>query len=152
MGLTWKIYDIYVHSLKPELFYSLDFKNNTPLHVLIMHSSAALAESQLSAASDILRFLLRHYPSMATAENSDGDTAYDCLRYDDDYVTRLLLMAGASSLHPGELEELNWDARREAMLLFFSTPTTTVTEPNIFYRIRHAAGDTALMRTVISFL
>eukprot|EP01035_Chromulina_nebulosa_P027352 gene27352-35973_t len=106
--------------------------------------------SPLSEASDVLRFLLRHYPSMATARNSEGETLYDRIPAETVlfYARRLLLMAGASSLYPGVLEEMNYSARKQALLLFYSSST----EPNIFTRIRHAAGDMSLMRTVISYL
>jgi hypothetical protein len=43
----------------------------------------------------------------------------------------LLLLAGASSLHPGVLQELSYAARKEALLLFQSS----VTAPSILYRI-----------------
>jgi hypothetical protein len=65
------------------------------------------------------------------------------------YARRLLLLAGASSLLPGVLQELSYAARREALLLFHSS----VTAPSILYRIRYySAGSPELMRTIISFL
>jgi hypothetical protein len=58
------------------------------------------------------------------------------------------LLAGASSLYPGVLQEMNYAARRAALLLFYSSAT----EPSIFFRILHAAGGPVLMRTIVGFL
>ena len=146
----------YIHSMMPQLLLSLDAANNTPLHYLVNEDEDEVTRSlrrlisPLSEASDVLRFLLRHYPSMATARNSEGETLYDRIPAKTVlfYARRLLLMAGASSLYPGVLQEMNYSARRHALLLFYSSST----EPNIFTRIRHAAGDMSLMRTVISYL
>ena len=88
---------------------------------------------------------------MASAKDSDDNTLYDRLPADDAglvYARRLLLLAGASSLYPGVLQEMNYAARRAALLLFYSSAT----EPSIFSRIRHAAGGPVLMRTIVGFL
>ena len=145
----------YIHSLMPQLLLSLDASNNTPLHYLIddddSNRSLRRLISPLSDASDVLRFLLRHCPSLATAKNSDGITLYDRLPAVSVllYARRLLLMAGASSLYPGVLQRMNYAARKHALLLFYSS---SAMGPSIFSRIRHAAGDMSLMRTVLSFL
>ena len=142
----------YIQSIAPQLFFSLDSASRTPLHYIINeddvnHSFRKLL-SPLSAASDALRFLLRHWPSLATARDSNNMTFYDYLPAVLVYARRLLLMAGASSLHPGVLQEMNYAARRNMLFLFFSPAV----DSNIFCRIRHAAGDMSLMRTVASFL
>ena len=140
----------YIHSMMPELLLSPDNWNTTPLHFLIVRSKEFLRQP-LSAASDVLRFLLRHCPSLAAAKNSHGRTLYDSLPAGDvgfAYARRLLLLAGASSLYPGVLQEMNYAARREALLLFHSAAT----RPSIFYRIRYSAGGPELMRTIVGFL
>ena len=63
------------------------------------------------------------------------------------YARRLLLLAGASSLYPGVLQELNYAARREALLLFHSS-SSSVVGPSIFSRIRNGAGGSELMRAI----
>jgi hypothetical protein len=145
----------YIHAMMPELLLSVDDSNRTPLHDLIqkddVDESLEDLSSPLSAASDVLRFLLRHCPSLASAKDSGGDTLYDGLPADNAglfYARRLLLLAGASSLYPGVLQEMNYAARRAALLLFYSSAT----EPSIFSRIRHAAGGPVLMRTIVGFL
>ena len=118
--------------------------NNLPLHDIYL-------KKPLSAASDVLRFLLRHCRSLAFARNSVGHTLYDDLTAGDvgfAYARRLLLMAGASSLYPGVLQKLNYAVRRQALLLFHSC----VTRPSIYSRIRFSAGGPELMRTIVSFL
>ena len=108
--------------------------------------------SPLSAASDVLRFLLRHCPGLAAARDDNGKTLYDYLPAEDvglAYARRLLLLAGASSLHPGVLQEMNYAARREALLLFHSS---SAVGPSIFSRIRNGAGGPELMRTIVDFL
>ena len=144
----------YIHAVMPELLLSLDDLNRTPLHALI-NDDGSLDDLDLSVplstASDVLRFLLRHCPSLASARDSNGLTLYDRLTADDDrlaYARRLLLLAGASSLYPGVLQEMNYAARRTALLVFYSSAT----EPSIFTRIRLAAGDKSLIRSIVSFL
>ncbi len=67
------------------------------------------------------------------------------------YARRLLLLAGASSLYPGVLQEMNYAARREALLLFHSSSSSAL-GPSIFSRICNVAGGPELMRTIIGFL
>ena len=50
------------------------------------------------------------------------------------YARRLVLLAGASSLYPGVLQELNHAAHREALLLFHSS---SAVGPSIFYYTYH---------------
>ena len=140
----------YIYSMMPELLLSPDNWNATPLHFLIVYGKEFMRQP-LSAASDVLRFLLRHCPSLAATKNSHGWTLYDSLPARDvgfAYARRLLLLAGASSLYPGVLQEMNYAARREALLLFHSAAT----RPSIFYRIRYSAGGPELMRTIVGFL
>ena len=140
----------YIYSMMPELLLSPAYWNTTPLHFL-SHGKESLRQQPLSAASDVLRFLLRHCPSLAAAKVSYGWTLYDDLPAGDVgfvYARRLLLLAGASSLYPGVLQEMNYAARREALLLFHSAAT----RPSIFYRIRYSAGGPELMRTIVGFL
>eukprot|EP01035_Chromulina_nebulosa_P022987 gene22987-29782_t len=151
----------YIRSIVPEILMTVEsFNNNTPLHDLVKDDNYGGGDtkeslrslcSPLSEASDILRYLLRHCPSLAAAKNSNQHTLYDFLPEDDAglaYARRLLLLAGASALYPGVLQELNYAARREALLLFYSAATKL----SIFSRIRNAAGGAELMRTIVCFL
>ena len=140
----------YIHSVMPELLSSVDSLNRTPIHFLTVKAKNSL-HHPLSVASDLLRFLLRHCPSLACAKDYYGRTLYDLLSAKEvglSYARRLLLLAGASSLYPGVLQEMNYAARREALLLFHSC----VTRPSIYSRIRFSVGGPELMRTIISFL
>jgi hypothetical protein len=141
----------YIHSVMPELLLSVDGLDQTTLHYLIYCGFHHLT-SPLSAASDVLRFLLRHCPGLAAARDIHGLTSYDRLPAADvrfAYARRLLLLAGASSLYPGVLQEMNYAARREALLLFHSS---SAVGPSIFSRIRNGAGGPELMRTIVGFL
>ena len=145
----------YIHAMIPELLLSVDDSRKTPLHQLIddddVGGSLDELSSPLSPALNILRFLLRHRSSLASARDINGETLYDRLPADDArlaYSRRLLLLAGASSLYPGVLQEMNYAARRTALLVFYSSAT----KPSIFFRIRHAAGGPVLMRSIVTFL
>ena len=141
----------YIHSLAPELLLSVDKLNQTPLHYLGTRNLSP----PLSVKSDMLRFLLRHCPSSAAARDNYGRTLYDYLPAKDvklAYARRLVLLAGASSLYPGVLQELNYAARREALLLFHFSSSSHVTKPSIFSRIRNGVGGPELMRTIVCFL
>eukprot|EP01036_Dinobryon_divergens_P035681 gene35681-46281_t len=85
----------YIHAMMPDLLYSLDDWNKTPLHRLIHvgdeEESLRHLSSPLSAASDVLRFLLRHCPSLASAKDSDDTTLYDRLPADDAGIKITLL-------------------------------------------------------------
>jgi hypothetical protein len=102
----------------------------------------------------MLRFLLRHCPSLTSARDDGGKTLYDYLDVELSYARRLLLLAGASSLYPGVLQEMNYAARREALLLFHSSSSSAATamRPSIFSCIRNGAGGPELMRTIVGFL
>ncbi len=152
----------YIQSVMPEQLLFLNASNQTPLHELSFPSIPSSApspsrvrylSSPLLAGSDVLRFMLRHCPGLAAAQDDDGRTLYDDLPETDirfAYARRMLLLAGASSLYPGVLQELNYAARREALLLFHSS--SSAVGPSIFTRIRNGAGGPELMRTIIGFL
>ncbi len=143
----------YIQSVMPEQLLSVDWWDRTPLHYLKYNGRGQLS-CLLSAALDVLRFLLRHCPGLAAARDTNGKTLYDYLSAEDvgfAYARRLLLLAGASSLHPGVLQEMNYAARREVLLLFHSSSSSAV-GPSIFSRIRNGAGGPELMRTIVSFL
>eukprot|EP01036_Dinobryon_divergens_P022626 gene22625-30900_t len=70
----------YIHAMMPELLLSVDDSNRTPLHDLIQEDDFDVSlrhlSSPLSDASDVLRFLLRHCPSLASAKDSDDNTLF----------------------------------------------------------------------------
>jgi hypothetical protein len=139
----------YIQSVMPELLLSLSDFSRTPLHYVLYYGTNLFCP--LSSASDVLRFLLRHCPGLAATQDDNGKTLYDYLSAEDvgfAYARRLLLLAGASSLHPGVLQEMNYAARREALLLFhFSSSAMGRT---IFSLIRNGAGGPELMlRTLV---
>jgi hypothetical protein len=69
---------------------------------------------------------------------------------------RILLLAGAPTLHPEILKQMNYQARKEGLLAFFGTrgqePTNSCGRMDICYRIRQGAGAMELIRHAISFL
>ena len=142
----------YIHSIMPELMHSVADTNRTLLHELVNINDPEMkvTASPVSVGSDILRYLLRHCPSLVTVTNSSGKTLYDLLPTESIYARRLLLLAGASSLYPGMLRELNYAERRVAMFVFFSSAAKQMT--GIFPRIRDAPGAAELIRTIIGFL
>ena len=92
----------YVHSIVPEILSSVNDNLESVLH----HGWHC---------PEILRFLLRHCPSLSTAVDNTDKTVYDYTMkkevFTDEkeeanvvYVRRLLLRAGASSRYPGDLE------------------------------------------------
>ena len=73
----------YIQSVMPEQLLSLNASNQTPLHLLNYSSYLSTPSSRvwhlsspLSAGSEVLRFLLRHCPSLVTARNSVSVTLY----------------------------------------------------------------------------
>ena len=148
----------YIHVMMPELLLSVDESSRILMNhwmrslyrYRLLRMFCGFCSLPLSTASDVLRFLLRHCPSLASARDINGDTLYDLILEDDArlaYARRLLLLAGASSLYPGVLQEMNYAARRTALLVFYSSAT----EPSIFTRIRYAAGGPVLMRSIVTF-
>ena len=135
----------------------------------------------LSDCSDILRFLLPLYSPTEIAKmgeiildcnlSTDDEGGEEECSEDDwvdvdkdeyeksldnpygwHYPRRLHLRAGALFLRPKLLKELNYFARRGALLAFFGR-TTTTTSITIVWRIRNnGAGATVLMRNIIAFL
>ena len=173
----------YIHTRMPQLL-TAECRNRqaSPLFHLVSHlnnfsNDAWDLNDPLSVGSDILRYLLPHYsPEMLLAHRDpfhDGEQLLD--RYltaedypDCSYARRLLLAAGArSSRDPSdELREMNYAARRGALLAFFPPPPPPpppaavhqnhqdqmVVVMNIFQRIRHGPAGAELVRKIVCFL
>ena len=63
--------------------------------------------------------------------------------------------AGPRSIRPEMRQQLNYDARKYALLAFFGVRAevrSSGSRVDIYYRIRHGAGATELMREIVSFL
>jgi hypothetical protein len=114
---------------------------------------------------DTMRLLLRLVPGGAFETNQQGKTPYDLLDpTNPDFVDlrRLVLMAGAPSLYPETRQQMNYQARKGALLAFFAprgqqdqhshSHSHSSGEADICHRIRHGAGATEIMRQVVSFL
>ena len=156
----------FIHSQVPDILMSVNTDSKSVLHTYYEHSWNQYEFLRnrrwntypyfaLSVNADVLRFLLRHCPSLSTAVDDQGKTVYDYITEEVAenaslvvYIRRLLLRAGASSQHPGVLEELNYAERRSALLCFFGTAT----ELTIFSRISLSASGPELMRKIVSFL
>ena len=140
-----------VVSLAPDATRMLDSGGNNLLHFL-GHEVYNYEKLHTVEGIDILRLLLRLIPGGALATNFHGQTPYDLLDSDDLdhwFPRRLLLLAGASSLHPETLKQMNYEARKGALLTFFGDHSGRM---DISYRIRHGAGAMELIRQVVSFL
>ena len=107
---------------------------------------------------DILRLFIRHLPRGAISRNQQGETPYDILdsaNPDHFFFRRLLLLAGAPSLHSEILKQMNYEDRKGALLAFFGTREPGKPRDDrvdICHRIRHGAGAMELMRQIVSFL
>lgn len=111
---------------------------------------------------DFLRLLLRLIPGGALAINHLGQTPYEVLHppslniYPDFHMCqarRILLLAGPRSLRPEMRQQLNYEARKYALLAFFGVRAEDRSgRVDIYYRIRHGVGARELMREIVSFL
>ena len=142
-----------VIALAPEATRIVDVHSNNLLHLLAQRESleCACCGSPSSERVECMRLLLRYIPEAVLATNSDGMTAYDMMDPDEpgnDEVRRLLLLAGAPSLHPHIRREMNYAARRTMLLTFFAGHVSI----NIFSRIRCAPRARRIMERVVSFL
>jgi hypothetical protein len=105
---------------------------------------------------DLVRRLLRLIPGGALETNHQGQTPYDLLNVDDpdhDIVRRLLLLAGAPSLHPETRKQMNYQARKGALFAFFAPRGQHHSSgADICHRILHGAGAMEIIRQIASFL
>ena len=139
-----------VAALAPDAARMVDRNGDNLLHI---HIRSNLEELQSVMGLNIMRLLLRLIPGGAVAINGACQTPYDLLDVGDYVARRLLLLAGASSLHPETLKQMNYEARKGALLAFFGTRVqdSSVRE-DICYRIRHGEGAMELIRQIVSFL
>jgi len=149
---------LYIHSVMPELLLdaarTVCNGGNTFVHLL---TSRYKTRSFGGFDETLLRLVLRMVPANAIAENDNGQTPYDLLDPNKPYLfiaRRLLLLAGAPSLHPETRKQLNYEARKGALLAFFGATGRGDSRErmNICSRIRHGAGAMELIRQIVSFL
>ena len=170
----------YIHSIMPELFLTLNDRQQTPIQLAtqifkpdqiklmvslvpetmknvdsmgnnLLHTFVANMTDGNAIVRNLIRLLLRLIPGGALQTNNQGQTPYDLLtQRNASYgkARRLLLLAGAPSLHPKKRKQMNYEARKGALLAFFAGAF----EPNIFYRIREGRDGIAIMRQIVSFL
>eukprot|EP01036_Dinobryon_divergens_P036822 gene36822-biopygen29112 len=144
-----------VASMAPAAARIVDNNGDNPLHILCQENPYEL---DTMVGMNIMRLLLCLIPGGAVAVNQQGLTPYDLLdAAEPNYIVarRLLLLAGAPSLHPETLKQLNYDARKDALFAFFGTrgqDRHIMDREDICYRIRQGAGARELMRNIISFL
>ena len=99
-------------NLVPETANNVDIHGNNLLHTLVEN---AKKEDQLER---LIRLFLRLIPGGALATNNQGQTPYDLMDADDsdsNMARRLLLLAGAPSLHPETRQQMNYQARKGAL-------------------------------------
>ena len=153
-------------SLVPETATNVDINGYNLLHTLAEFANKSLPqyiyEDQLES---LIRLLLRLIPGGALATNNQGQTPYDLLNPTSrrlKLARRLLLLAGAPSLHPETRKqmnyqarkgEMNYQARKGALFAFFAPRGQDHSGgTDICLRIRNGAGASELIREVISFL
>eukprot|EP01036_Dinobryon_divergens_P061780 gene61780-biopygen27352 len=130
-------------TLVPETARHVNIHGDNLLHALLKRNGYE--------DENLLRLLLRLIPGGALATNNQGQTPYDLIhesRAPFVMGRRLLLLAGAPSLHPETRKQMNYQARKGALFAFFAGAF----EPNIFYRIRDYGAGRVLIRQVVSFL
>ena len=145
-----------IASLEPAAAIIVDNNGDNLLHIMIGNCTWT---SDMMAHCDLLRLFIRIIPCGAIAINYDGQTPYD-LSGEHNYdapiiVRRLLLLAGAPSLHPEIRQQMNYQARKGALFAFFASRRQHQTSGeglDICHRIRHGAGAMEIIREVISFL
>jgi hypothetical protein len=101
-------------------------------------------ESELSVDTSCLCFLLKLYPAAANISLYVLAKDYRA----PDFLIRLILNAN-KSIEPQSLCDLNYMARKEAILLAFRALTSDG-EPTIWIRLRHESID--LLMHTISYL
>ena len=160
----WFIKD--VASIAPEAAMILKRNGDNLLHTITSALSTTRQRLDIASLRYVLvttRLLLRLIPGGALATNNQGQTPYDLLDPDNpDFtaVRRLLLLAGTPSLHPETRKQMNYEARRGALLAFFAPraqhqdqhQSSGGADDDICHRIRHGAGATEIMRQISSFL
>ena len=130
----------YIHVMMPELLLSVDESSR----ILMNHWMRSLYRYRLLRMfCGFCSAIVPAWPLLGTLMARQCMAAFQRMMY----ARRLLLLAGASSLYPGVLQEMNYAARRTALLVFYSSAT----EPSIFTRIRYAAGGPVLMRSIVTF-
>lgn len=142
-----------VIALAPQAAKIVDVDSNNLLHLLAQRETleCPCCGGSIFHRVECMRILLRYIPEAVFATNSDGLTAYDLMDPDDprnEEVRRLLLLAGAPSLHPHIRREMNYAARKTMLLTFFAGHISI----NIFSRIRCAPRARTIMEHVVSYL
>ena len=150
-------------SLIPKTPRSVDIDNNNLLHTVAEYGKTFIPENVYEdQLEDLIRILLPLIPGGALATNNQGQTPYDLLNRDIaayDTARRLLLLAGAPSLHPETRQQMNYQARKGALFAFFAFFAPRGGEHqsggvglDICHRIRHGAGAMEIIRQIVSFL
>eukprot|EP01031_Cornospumella_fuschlensis_P028698 gene28698-34646_t len=135
-----------LHAAEPENIALADAEGRLPLYVFCEVHQEPLLERDREA--ECLRFLLRHYPAAVTAPSLSGETALSLCNPTNRYARRLLLRA-QPTLHPTELQQLNYECRRMALFLACAAINADGI-PSIFSRLRSA--DQHLLKLCLSFL
>eukprot|EP01031_Cornospumella_fuschlensis_P011680 gene11680-14269_t len=134
-------------NLAPEAARKVDINGSNLLHTIA---------TRTEPIEDLIRFFLRLIPCGALATNNQGQTPYDLLKTGNpanNDVRRLLLLAGAPSLHPETRKQMNYQARKGALFAFFAPRGQHHSGgADICHRIRHGAGAMEIMREIFSFL
>jgi hypothetical protein len=99
-----------------------DAEGNLALHCYLSWvSDSDDVLHEVSEEADCLRFLLKHYPEAAAIDNSAGLSPYrQCVAQQTPSFVRRLMLLACPSLRPDQLKLLNYQARRQAMFLFFA--------------------------------
>ena len=143
-----------IASLEPAAAIIVNNNGDNLLHIMLKSRIWWIDDDKM-AHHDILKLLLRLIPGGALATNNQGQTPYDLLNAAAPIIVRrLLLLAGAPSLHPETRQQMNYQARKGALFAFFAPRGGEHHSggTDICHRIRHGAGAIEIIREIVSFL
>jgi hypothetical protein len=117
-----------LYQLYPEAIRTKSADDRLPLHEIMTAIKRDAQCTPTGEKADKLRLLLKYYPVAVRSSSISS-----CLPLFDkwethkhsNYFTRILLRA-APEMEPVELRELNYQARRGALYLLFSTSVLTI--------------------------
>ena len=146
-------------SLEPAAAAIVDNNGDNLLHMMMKNRAWT---DDIMAYCEILRLFIRLIPSGAIAVNNLGQTPYDLLDANNLFhyyeapiiVRRLLLLAGAPSLHPETRQQMNYQARKGALFAFFAPRGGEHHSggTDICHLIQNGAGAMEIIREIVRFL
>ena len=151
----------------PGAAVAVNNEGQTPLDVLNAKNSdmdRGMAKKMKAIFSSLVSSAMGGEKKVIAADGDDDEVqVLDAILF---VLRRLLLIAGAPSLHPELRKEMNYKARKDALFAFFGDRAAAAGKnqssssfsssvgggPDILYRIRSGPGSVELMIHIVSFL